>query len=277
MKHEPSQNSIDIKPYRVEPGTSVDLSKCKTNVKPQIDKDTGKAMLSAFTHQLDALQEKLYAQSRHKVLIVFQAMDAGGKDSTIREVFGPLNPQGVRVWSFKAPSEEELAHDYLWRIHKRVPSRGMITVFNRSHYEDVLIARVRQLVPEAVWHKRYDHIRDFERMLSDEGVHILKFFLHISKAYQKQRFERRLNKPDKNWKFNPADLTERARWPAYQKAYADAIARTSTEAAPWYIVPAERKWYRCLVVARAILERLEALDMQYPAIDYDPASIDIND
>lgn len=276
MADHTAATSIDLKPYLVEPGTELDLSTRPTRVDPLIDKDAGKALLSTFSVRLDALQELLYAENKHKVLIVFQAMDAAGKDSTIRAVFGPLNPQGVRVWSFKAPSSEELAHDYLWRIHQRVPGRGMIGVFNRSHYEDVLIARVKQLVPEATWRKRYDHIRDFERMLSDEGVHILKFFLHISKDYQKQRFERRLNKPDKHWKFNPDDLTERARWPRYQEAYAEAISRTSTEAAPWYVVPAERKWYRCLVVAQAMLNRLESLDMQYPDIDYDPASIQID-
>jgi PPK2 family polyphosphate:nucleotide phosphotransferase len=206
---------------------------------------------------------------------VFQAMDAAGKDSTTRRVFGPVNPQGCRVIGFKAPSSLELAHDYLWRIHQHVPQRGMISVFNRSHYEDVLIVRVRGLVADEVWRKRYDHINDFERMLADEGVTILKFFLHISRDYQKRRLQRRLDKPDKHWKFNPADLVSRAQWDDYRRAYEDALGRCSAAHAPWYVVPAENRAFRDLLVAQVVVDALEGLDMRYPEPDYDPAAVRI--
>lgn len=198
------------------------------------------------------------------MLIVLQAMDTGGKDGTIRNVFMGVNPQGVRVWGFGAPTEEELAHDYLWRIHDHTPANGGITIFNRSHYEDVLVVRVKDLVPESRWQKRYAHIVDFERLLSDEGTTVVKLFLHISKEEQRSRLEARLQEADKRWKFNPGDLEDRKLWDDFQEAYEEAITRTSTEQAPWYVVPADRKWYRDLAVASILIETLERMDPRYP-------------
>jgi PPK2 family polyphosphate:nucleotide phosphotransferase len=224
---------------------------------------------------LEELQEMLYAEHKHKVLIVLQAMDTGGKDGTIRHVFEGVNPQGVRVAGFKKPTPEELDHDFLWRVHKQVPGKGEVVIFNRSHYEDVLVVRVHNLAPQEVWSKRYDHINDFERMLVDEGTTILKFFLHIDLDEQKERLQARLDEPNKRWKFNPEDLEERKLWPQYVKAYEDAISKTSTDWAPWYIVPANRKWYRNLVVGTVIIETLKDLDMRYPEAEFDPADIKI--
>jgi len=195
---------------------------------------------------------------------VLQAMDTGGKDGTIESVFSAVDPQGCSVTSFKAPSHLELAHDYLWRIHHAVPPKGMIGIFNRSHYESVLVERVKNLVPKEVWLRRYKHINDFERMLSDEGVTIVKFFLHISKDEQKQRLEARLAKPEKHWKFNPADLKERERWDDYQQAYEDALRECSTKHAPWYVVPADKKWFRNWVVSDVLVRTLKGLKMEYP-------------
>jgi PPK2 family polyphosphate:nucleotide phosphotransferase len=206
----------------------------------------------------------LYAEHKHKVLIVLQAMDSGGKDGTIRHVFDGVNPQGVKVASFKVPTKEELDHDYLWRVHEHTPGKGEIVIFNRSHYEDVLVVRVHDLVPRPVWRRRFKHIRDFERILADEGTTILKFFLHIDLEEQKERFQARLDTPHKRWKFRLGDLEERKLWDSYHKAYEDAITKTSTKWAPWYIIPANRKWYRNLVISRIIVETLEGLDMSYP-------------
>jgi PPK2 family polyphosphate:nucleotide phosphotransferase len=196
--------------------------------------------------------------------VVLQAIDTGGKDGTIRSVFEGVNPQGCRVWSFKVPSAEERDHDFLWRYHAKVPGRGMIGVFNRSHYEDVLVVRVKSLEPEGVWRPRYDLINDFERMLTLSGVTVLKFFLHISKDEQKERLEARIADPEKHWKFDAADLVERQSWDAYQGAFTDALSRCSTPHAPWHVVPANRKWYRNLLVARTIANTLEAMDPRYP-------------
>lgn len=227
-------------------------------------KAQGKAELKGLTLRLRELQELLYAHGEHRLLIVLQAMDSGGKDGVIRHVFRSVNPQGVKVTSFKVPSSLERAHDYLWRIHKHTPARGEIRIFNRSHYEDVLVVRVHGLVPPEVWQRRYDHIRDFERMLADEGTTILKFFLHISRDEQAERLQARIENPNKRWKFNPADLEERKHWNAYQEAFEVAIGRTSTPWAPWYVIPANSKWYRNLVIARILVETLEGLEMQYP-------------
>jgi PPK2 family polyphosphate:nucleotide phosphotransferase len=191
-------------------------------------------------------------------------MDAGGKDGAIRKIMSGVNPQGVRVTSFKKPTEEELAHDFLWRIHKAVPARGMIGIFNRSHYEDVLVVRVRELAPKEVWQARYEHINNFERLLVDSGVSILKFYLHISKEEQKDRFEARLHQPHKRWKFNPADLDERARWQEYMQAFEAVFEKCSTGIAPWYIVPANKKWYRNVAISEAIVKTLEGFNMAYP-------------
>jgi PPK2 family polyphosphate:nucleotide phosphotransferase len=210
------------------------------------------------------LQEVLYAESKHALLIVLQAMDAGGKDGAIRNVMSGINPQGCYVTSFKAPTPEELAHDFLWRIHQHAPPKGHIGIFNRSHYEDVLIVRVHQLVPESVWRGRYQHINYFEKLLADNGVTILKFFLHISKEEQKERLQARQKDKTKHWKFNPGDLKERALWDEYMAAYEDAINHCNQPWAPWHIVPANKKWYRNVVIAERIVETMESLEMKYP-------------
>ncbi len=265
--------AVDTEQFRVVPGSKVRLADHSTRENGGLTRDEGKRALGKLTRRMEELQEILYAEGRHSLLIVLQAMDAGGKDSTIRSVFGPLNPQGCRVTGFKAPSAEERAHDYLWRVHAKAPRRGLIRVFNRSHYEDVLIVRVKNLVRKSVWKRRYRHINDFERLLTDEGTTIRKFYLHISPEYQKERFQRRLDRPDKNWKFNPDDLKERALWPAYQAAFEEALSRCSEPAAPWYVVPAERRWFRDLLVAQVVVEALESLDMSYPEPDFDPGEI----
>jgi len=263
--------------YRVKPGSHVDLCEWDPNDKSAFPgkKKEGRKQLLELNQRLEELQELLYAEHKHKVLIVLQAMDTGGKDGTIRHVFEGVNPQGVRVAGFKKPTTEELDHDFLWRVHKQAPARGEIVIFNRSHYEDVLVVRVHNLAPQEVWSKRYDHINDFERMLVDEGTTILKFFLHIDLDEQKERLQARLDEPNKRWKFNPEDLEERKLWPQYVKAYEDAISKTSTDWAPWYIVPANRKWYRNLVIGTVIIETLKDLDMRYPEAEFDPADIKI--
>ncbi len=252
--------------YRVKPGSKVDLNQWDPNDKSAFpgDKSEGHRALLALNERLETLQELLYAEHKHKVLIVLQAMDTGGKDGTIRHVFEGVNPQGVKVTGFKRPTPEELDHDFLWRVHPHVPGTGEIAIFNRSHYEDVLVVRVHNLVSPEVWRRRYAQINGFEHMLAEAGTTILKFYLHIDQDEQKQRLQARLDEPNKRWKFNPSDLKERKLWPDYVKAYEDALGQTSTQWAPWYIVPANRKWYRNLVVATTIVEALEALDMSYP-------------
>lgn len=255
-----------MKSYLVQPDKKLDLSKHDPDGRSQFDgsKDDAQQELEMLNSRLSELQELLYAESKHRILIVLQAMDTGGKDGTIRRVFSGVNPQGVRVASFKVPTPEELAHDYLWRIHKQAPGNGEIVIFNRSHYEDVLVVRVHNLVPPEVWAKRYQHINDFERLLADTGTTILKFFLNIDLDEQKKRLQSRLDNPDKHWKFNIGDLAERKRWPEYMQAYQDALEKTSTDYAPWYVIPANRKWYRDLVISRIIVESLEGLNMKYP-------------
>ena len=220
--------------------------------------------LKRLRRELAGLQERLYADGRHGLLVVLQGMDASGKDGCVRHVFSGVNPQGVRVQSFKQPTPLEATEDFLWRVHRAVPPRGMIGVFNRSHYEDVLVTRVHGLVPEEVWRRRYRQINDFERLLTESGISVLKFFLHLSPEEQEARFERRLRDPRRHWKFSPSDLLERAHWDAYQQAYADMLGACSTDWAPWTVVPADHKWYRNLVVARAITGHLKALDLRYP-------------
>ena len=252
--------------YRVKPGMQVDLSKWDPNDKALFDKgkSAGRKALVEFNRRLEALQELLYAEGKRKLLVVLQAMDTGGKDGAIRHVFNGVNPQGVKVTNFKVPTRKELAHDYLWRVHRHTPGNGEIMIFNRSHYEDVLVVRVRNLVPQEVWERRYAHINDFERMLADEGTTILKFFLYISKDEQKARLQSRLDEPHKHWKFNVGDLEDRALWDDYLHAYEVVLSETSTEWAPWYIVPANRKWYRNLVISDVLVETLEGFDMRYP-------------
>jgi len=229
------------------------------------DKAIGKELLKLERKRIVAVQERLFAQGQQSLLVVLQATDTGGKDGTIRNVFKGVNPQGCRVWGFGVPSEEELAHDALWRYHQRTPARGMIEVFNRSHYEEVLVVRVKGLVEEAVWKRRYDEINDFERLLANNGTRILKFYLHISKDEQKERLQARLDEPEKHWKFRKGDLDDRAHWDDFQDAFQDAINRCATPEAPWCVVPANRKWYRNLVVAKTIADTLEEMDPRFPA------------
>jgi len=227
-------------------------------------KKAGRAEVAKLTVRLDELHDKLYADGRHKVLVVLQGMDTSGKGGAIRKAFEGLDPTGVHVATFKAPTETELAHDFLWRIHPHAPEDGHISLFDRSHYEDVLIVRVHDLVPQARWKARYAHIRNFEQMLADEGTVIRKFFLHISKEEQAARLQARIDDPHKHWKFRKEDLTERERWDDYQEAYEEAIRRTATRDAPWIVVPADRKWHRDYVICRTMVETLESLDLRYP-------------
>jgi PPK2 family polyphosphate:nucleotide phosphotransferase len=256
----------DRKRWRVKAGERVELKAIDTKSADGApgDRAATEATFPDLWANLHDLQERLYAEGRRSVLVVLQAMDAGGKDGTIEHVFRGMNPQGVRVASFKVPTEEELAHDFLWRVHQRVPGHGEIGVFNRSHYEDVLVVRVHGLVPKDVCRARYEHIRAFERSLVDGGTTLVKLFLHISKDEQRQRLQARLDDPAKHWKFRVADLEERTKWGDYQRAFEDAIAETSTDDAPWYVVPADRKWYRNWAVLRILTETLEALDPQFP-------------
>ncbi len=263
-----------VKRFMVEPGEKVKLSQRDPGAAP--GRDGKKEALKALAANVDRIREQqylLYAENKRSLLIVLQAMDAGGKDGTIRRVLGPLNPQGVRVTSFKTPTEEELAHDFLWRIHRAVPRRGMIGVFNRSHYEDVLIARVRKLVPKGVWTKRYEQINDFEKMLSLNGVQVLKFYLHISKDEQLDRLKKRLEDPRKQWKANPADFDDRQRWDDYTRAYEDVLTECGTPHAPWFIIPANRKWFRNVAVSEIIARAMEGLGMKYPKPAFDLSKI----
>ncbi len=250
--------------YRVPPKTSVDLSTFESYYEGEIDKKDGKDRRKKFGQDLADLQELMYAEHKQKVLIVLQGMDTSGKDGTIEKVFGKVNPQGTKVANFKVPTPKELDHDYLWRVHPHTPGKGEIVVFNRSHYEDVLVVRVHELVPQSVWEKRYDHMNEFERLLADEGTTILKFFLHISKQAQAERFLARLDQPNKRWKFNPGDLDERKYWNDYIAAYEEMLSRTSTPWAPWYVVPSDRKWYRNLVVATVVRDTIMNLNMNFP-------------
>ncbi len=226
--------------------------------------------------RLAELQELLYADGQPPLLLVLQAMDTGGKDGTIRHVFHEVNPIGVHVRPFGVPSENELAHDYLWRAHAKVPAAGELVIFNRSHYEDVLVTRVHGLVDDDRARRRFGHIRDFEQMLTDEGTTMVKFFLHISADEQAERLQARLDEPDKRWKFSSGDLAERGRWHEYQRVYEEAIAATSTDRAPWYVIPADRKWYRNLAVCTILVHVLEGLGMRYPERDDLPAHLEID-
>ncbi|MGN6184376.1 MAG: polyphosphate kinase 2 family protein, partial [Thermoanaerobaculia bacterium] len=246
---------------RINPGSRVRLRDFDPDDKSFVPGSKEKvAELSAdLQKRIGELQELLYAEHRRKVLVVLQGMDTSGKDGTLRHVMSEASPQGLRVYSFKKPSEVELDHDYLWRVHAQVPAKGEIVVFNRSHYEDVLVVRVHSLVPENVWRKRYEQINDFERMLTESGTTIIKFFLHISPDEQRERLQARLDDPTKRWKFQHGDLDERKLWDNYMAAYEDALARTSTKDAPWYVVPANRKWVRNYVVANVLVRTLEKL------------------
>ena len=257
-------------PIIVKPGTKIRLKDIPTDHDAGFaTKEKARARLAKDLDRLRELQHLLYADSRQALLVVLQAMDSGGKDGTIRHVMSGLNPVGCVVTSFKVPTDLERKHDFLWRIHQAVPAQGMIGVFNRSHYEDVLVVRVHDLVPKKIWSERYGQINDFERMLTENGVVILKFFLHISKAEQARRLKARITDKTKNWKFSSADLKERKFWSDYQEAFEDAINECSTEWAPWTIVPADKKWARDCMVARAMVERLETLKLRYPKPEAD--------
>ena len=257
------------------PGDKIKLSKIDPDDTGRYNKEEALQRFSELREKIDQLQEILYAERRRSLLLIFQAMDTGGKDGAIKDLCAGLNPAGLEIRSFKAPSAEELDHDFLWRAHKATPGKGMIGLWNRSHYEDVLIVRVHKLVPKKVWKARYDEINRFEEILSENGTTIVKFMLHISKDEQKSRLQARLDRPNKWWKFNPNDLTERARWGDYQKAYEDAVNKCSTECAPWHVVPANHKWARNLALAETVLRTLKEMDPRYPKLSFDPKAIKI--
>ena len=249
----------------IAPGKSVELARFDpSDTLKHVHDDKLEEKLTSTLKRLDALQYVFYAEHKRALLIVFQALDAGGKDGTIRHVMTGVNPQGCHVTSFKPPTPEELEHDYLWRVHKAVPGKGLFGIFNRSHYEDVLVARVHKLAPKKAIKERYDQINDFERMLAENQVKILKFFLHISRDEQQKRLEERLTDPQKSWKISAADIAEREYWDDYQEAYEHALSRCSTEWAPWFVIPSNHKWFRNLAVSRILVETLEGFDMRLP-------------
>jgi len=259
---------MHTKVHRIDPGSKVRIKDLDPDATPLCDdKADGKQKCIGLEERLGELQELLYAEHKHKVLVILQGMDTSGKDGTVRHVMSGVSPAGVRVVSFKKPTLEELDHDFLWRVHAQMPGDGEIAVFNRSHYEDVLVVRVHNLVDKKVWRKRYKQINDFERTLTATGTTVLKFFLHISKGEQGRRLQERIDDPKKHWKFQHGDLDERKLWDDYMDAYADMLEKTSTEWAPWWVIPANAKWYRNLVVGNVINDALKSLKMKYPAID----------
>jgi PPK2 family polyphosphate:nucleotide phosphotransferase len=259
--------------FRVKQDAKLRLQRIDPAYDGKLDKEEAEAALARNIAKLQALQEVLYAERKRALLVCLQAIDGGGKDGVIRHVFGELNPQGVRVACFKQPTPPERDHDFLWRAHRETPGKGEIAIFNRSHYEDVLIARVRELVPKKVWHGRYEQINDFERLLADNGTHILKFFLHISKDEQLARFKGRLDDPSKHWKISAADYAEREKWADYRAAFEDAISKCSTPWAPWFVIPSNHKWFRNLAVSSIVVKYLEGLGMKYPETTVDVAEI----
>ena len=264
--------------YRVHRGEQVDLEALDASDKglwEKGSKSTHAEMMQEKLEELKELQNQLFAEGKHKVLVVMQAMDAGGKDGCVKNVFSSMDPQGVHVTAFKSPSEKELSHDFLWRVHREVPAKGMISVFNRSHYEDIIAVQVKNFFGEDVWKKRYRHVVDFEQMLTDEGTKIVKIFLNISKEEQRERLQDRLDNEEKHWKFNPDDLADRELWDDFMHVYADVLSKTSTEDAPWHVVPANRKWYRNLAVAQIMINALKDLKMEYPQITWDPKTIEL--
>ncbi len=260
------------KHFLVKPGSKVRLAEIDPDFTGSDEsKKSAPEKIEKNNLRIRQLQELLYAEHRRGLLICLQAIDTGGKDGTIRNVFGAMNPQGCRVSSFKPPVGPEIDHDFLWRAHRDVPGKGEVVIFNRSHYEDVLVARIQKLVPESVWRKRYNEINFFEKFLSDNGTHILKFFLHISKDEQLSRFKSRLDDPAKRWKVSAADYADRERWDDYQNAFDDMLSKCSSDDAPWFVIPANHKWYRDLVVSQITLDYMEGLGMTYPApaVDFD--------
>jgi PPK2 family polyphosphate:nucleotide phosphotransferase len=264
-----------VKRYRIRPKQKVRLDEWKAGDTSGFDGNEQDALevSKKLTKKLEQLQGMLYAEHKHKVLIVLQAMDTGGKDGTIRRVFEGVNPQTVRVARFGVPTPNELDHDFLWRVHDQVPGKGEMVIFNRSHYEGVLVERVHKLVPEEVWKSRYQQINQFERTLCEDGMTILKFYLHIDKDEQKKRLQDRLDDPTKRWKFSIHDLPERELWPEYMKAYEDVLEKTSTTWAPWYLVPANNNWFRDVIISTVIVKTLEKLDMHYPPVAKDLKSV----
>ncbi len=254
-----------VKAIKVKPGSRVNLAEIDPRENGGLTREEGKARLGDLASEINELQDLLYAADECSLLVVLQGMDSSGKDGTIKSVFRAVDPLGVYTWAFKAPTDLELAHDFLWRVHRRAPERGKIAIFNRSHYEDVLVVRVKDLAPREVWKKRYDHINAFESLLTDSHTVILKFFLHISKDEQEERLLAREEEVDKAWKLSVGDWREREHWDAYQDAYEDALSKCSTPDAPWYIVPADRKWYRDLVVAETIVDTLRPLTKEWIA------------
>lgn len=254
------------KRFRVRSGEKVRLEKIPRDLTGRHgDKQEIAAKLEKYTNRLREAQYLLYAEGKRSLLICLQALDAAGKDGTISHVLGAMNPQGTRVQGFKAPSTEELAHDFLWRIAQQTPRKGEVTIFNRSHYEDVLVVRVHKLVPKSIWSERYDLINDFEKGLAANGTHIIKFFLHIDKDEQLRRFKKRIDDPARHWKISESDYSERELWDDYTKAYEDALSKTSTQHAPWYVIPANDKMFRNLAVSRIVVETLESLGMKFPS------------
>ena len=258
---------------RVEPGTPVRLADVDPAATHGHTKDSAAVELEKGLDRLTDLQDRLWAEAKHPVLVVLQGIDASGKDGSIRHVVGAFNPMGCSVTSFKVPTPVELAHDYLWRVHQRTPGKGEIAVFNRSHYEDVLVVRVHDLVPKAVWSRRFDEINEFERLLTANGTTIVKFFLWIDKDEQKARFQARLDDPAKNWKFRLGDLEERKHWDDYLAAYEDVLSRCSTDAAPWYVIPANRKWFRNLAITDILADTIETLKPAYPPTTEDLTNV----
>jgi PPK2 family polyphosphate:nucleotide phosphotransferase len=264
---------------RVAPGTTPDLAAIDPDGTPGFDGDkaAGRARLDELRDELTGFQERLWAEGEQSLLIVLQALDAGGKDGLIRKVITAFNPQGTRVVGFGVPTEEELRHDFLWRVHAVTPGKGRIGVFNRSHYEDVLVVRVKELVPESVWRDRYERINDFEATLAASGTRIVKLFLHISRDEQRARFQKRLDNPEKHWKWDSGDLETREKWADFQAAYADALGRCSTDVAPWFVIPANRKWYRDLAAAEILAETARAIDPRWPQPTEDVSRVVIPD
>ena len=270
---------MNLSEYRITTGKNFKLSEYRTDYTADFDKKRAKKLLKKNKKKMFELQNLLYAHDRYSILIIFQAMDAAGKDSAIKHVMSGLNPQGTQVFSFKQPSKEELDHDYLWRTNKALPERGRIGIFNRSYYEEVLVVKLHnlikyqkipaELITGDIWEKRYKHIQDFEKYAYENGMVIIKFFLHLSKDEQKKRFLERLNNPAKNWKFSAADLKEREYWDEYQKCYEDAIKNTSAKHAPWYVVPADKKWFTRLVISEVIVNTLKNLKMEYPELSHE--------
>ena len=255
-------------PFLIPPGSRVTLADHDPGYSGEYrSKGETKPALKRNVERLRELQEVLWAEGKHSLLVVLQAMDAGGKDGTIKHVMRGVNPQGCQVTSFKVPIPEELGHDFLWRVHEAVPRRGYIGIFNRSHYEDVLVVRVHGLVPEEVWQQRYEQINNFEEYLYENGIVIIKFFLHVSKEEQKKRFLKRIGDPAKNWKFSSSDIEERKYWDEYQKVYQEAISATSKKYSPWYIIPADKKWFARLLVSEIIVREMKRLKPEFPKLN----------